>query len=328
MGVDGPAAPRQTPLRQVPKHDAQGHLSAAEGGRQIPPLGEPPPLDPNIQYALAYLLQALAHSHTLSHGNANGNPPPPLELAEEPKAQEMATRTRDMIGRKRKLPKALRREEVKALLDAPNLRTPSGLRDRCILELMYRAGLRVSEVCKLTPRDVDIEKGIIEVRDSKTGDRIARYNAGTLSALLERWKDERRRLKLGRSPWLFCTIKASNTPLGGPAAPGRPVSKRAVQDMIKRRARRAGVDPTRVTPHKLRHSFATHYLEDGGNIRKLQQMLGHTDLETTAIYLSIVDDDLQAEMQKWDPLANEGQDPGARLARARDESSDRRRRST
>lgn len=208
-----------------------------------------------------------------------------------------------MTGRKRKLPKALRREEVAALLATPNLRASSGLRDRCMLELMYRAGLRVSEVCNLTPRDIDTERGIIEVRDSKTGDRIARYNAGALSTLLERWADERKRLKLGRSPYLFCTIRDSHSNLGGYQKAGRRVSPTQVQQMIKRRARRAGVDATRVTPHKLRHSFATHYLEDGGNIRKLQHMLGHTDLDTTAIYLSIVDDDLQAEMQEWDPLA-------------------------
>lgn len=270
-------------------------------------LPEPPPIDPNIQFALVYLLQALTQSGSQSDGNgyhmeAQFEEVPAIR-GRPTKANQMPRRTRDMRGRKRKLPKALRREEVAAILEAPNLRASSGLRDRCMLELMYRAGLRVSEVCNLTPRDVDLERGIIEVRDSKTGDRIARYNAGSLSALLQRWLDERRRLRLGRARTLFCTIRDSHSTRDGYHEAGGPVSRHAVLAMIKRRAKKAGVDPTRVSPHKLRHSFATHYLEDGGNIRKLQQMLGHSDLDTTAIYLSIVDTDLQAEMQKWDPLA-------------------------
>lgn len=274
--------------------------------------GRPPPIDPNIQFALAYLLQALAHNGALLQGNLYAIRDDPVESPRSgdrrAKAKPVATRTKDMVGRKRKLPKALRREEVAALLEAPNLQASSGLRDRCMLELMYRAGLRVGEVCNLTPRDVDMRRGIIEVRDSKTGDRIARYNAGSLSALLQRWLDERKRLKLGRAHTLFCTIRDSNSQLGGFHEAGRRVSPTQVQQMIKRRARKAGVDPSRVTPHKLRHSFATHYLEDGGNIRKLQHMLGHSDLDTTAIYLSIVDDDLQAEMQEWDPLERIAQD--------------------
>ncbi len=171
-----------------------------------------------------------------------------------------------------------------------------------MLEVMYRAGLRVSEVCALSPRNVDTGEGTIEVVGGKTGDRTARFNKAVLSPLVEEWKRERKRLGLGNSPYLFCTIRAGHSKTGTDYERGGPVSRHAVLGMIKRRARKAGVDPARVSPHKLRHSFATHWLEAGGNLRDLQEMLGHTNLSTTQVYLSIVNTELQAKMQRWDPL--------------------------
>lgn len=197
----------------------------------------------------------------------------------------------------------LSREEAAALLGRFNLNAASGLRDRCMFELMYRAGMRVGEVCSLEPRNVDTAVGTVEIVDAKGGDRTARFNTAALSPLLEQWKRERRRLGFGRSRYLFCTVQHSDTPKGGAKKAGGPVSRRQVGMMVKRRAAKAGVDPKRVSPHKLRHSFATHWLEDGGNLRNLQEMLGHRNLGTTEVYLSIVDVELQAKMQEWDPLA-------------------------
>jgi site-specific recombinase XerD len=205
-------------------------------------------------------------------------------------------------SRKRRLPKTLDREEVARLLKTPNLRSASGLRDRCMLELMYRGGLRVGEVCSLEPRDVDTGNGHVRIVDGKGGDRTAYFNPSILSSRIEQWKDRRRHLGLTRAKTLFCTIKASDTTKGGRREAGGRVSPRAVEAMVKRRARKAGLDPRKVTPHVLRHSFATHLLEDGRTVREVQEYLGHRNLATTEVYLSIVDTNLQAKMHDWDPL--------------------------
>jgi integrase/recombinase XerD len=181
-------------------------------------------------------------------------------------------RARPKKSRKRKIPKTLTRAEVRALLGACVLRYPTGLRDRCMLELMYRAGLRVSEVCALRPEDVNTERGEIHIVDGKSGDSTAYFDPApsfdgrTIAALLERWRALRADLGFGDCPWLFCTIKGSLTVKGGRKYPGRPVSRRAVQRMTKRRAAKAGIDPTRVTPHRLRHTYCTELLEDGFSI--------------------------------------------------------------
>lgn len=266
------------------------------------PLPDPPPLDPNIQYALAYLLQAL---NTASHGFGYSMEVPEVAQngaqAEEP--SEVEAPAIPKRARKRRLPKTLSRDEVERLLGQPNLNAATGLRDRCMLELMYRAGMRVGEVCALEPRNVDTAVGTVEIVDAKGGDRTARFNQAIVSPLLEQWKRERRRLGFGRARHLFCTIQSSNTPKGGSVAPGGPVSRRQIGTMVKRRAAKAGVDPRRVTPHRLRHSFATHMLEDGLTVREVQELLGHRNLGTTEVYLSIVNTQLQAKMQTLDPLA-------------------------
>jgi integrase/recombinase XerD len=209
--------------------------------------------------------------------------------------------------RKRKLPKSLSRDEVARLLAQPNLRASTGLRDRVMLELMYRAGLRVGEVCDLEPRDVDLAEGVVHVIEGKGGkDRTAYYDPPEVSPLIADWLAVRRRLGLDWAPTLFCTVRPSNTTLGGRHEPGRPVGRRQVQDMIKRRAAHAGVDPAKVTPHKLRHTFATELLDEGVNLRAVQELLGHADLATTEVYLHVFDADLRKVIQRRrHPLADE-----------------------
>lgn len=173
--------------------------------------------------------------------------------------------------------------EVKRLLDAPNLNAATGLRDRCMLELMYRAGLRVGEVCALTARDVDVAAGTIRVRDAKTGDGTAYFDSETVRLLLERWKQVRRGLP--KSEWLFCTL-----------AGGR-VSVRQVEQMIKRRAARAGLK-MRVHPHMLRHTFATELLREGFNIREVQEAMRHRDIASTMLYTHVLDEGLRQKIQR------------------------------
>lgn len=187
---------------------------------------------------------------------------------------------------KRRLPQTLSREEVAAVLGAFNLDCPTGLRDRCMFELMYRAGLRVSEVCQLDPRDVDVHGGRVRIDEGKTGDGWAYFDSGSLELLLGRWRQERRRIGPAKGAPLFTTLA------GGPIGP------RHLQKKIKRMAKRAGVDPEKVTPHRFRHTFATELLDEGFNIRKVQAALRHADIRTTQIYTHVLDAELRDEIQR------------------------------
>lgn len=188
---------------------------------------------------------------------------------------------------KRRLPKVLTREEVKSLLGAPNLKAPTGLRNRCILELMYRAGLRVGEVVALEPRDVDPDAGTIRIFDGKGGDGTAYFSAEEIRPFLDEWSRVRRRLLQGKSRGarLFCTLD------------GGRVSTRYVQKMMGRMKRRAGISSS-CTPHVLRHTFATELLDEGFSIREVQEALRHVDVSTTMIYTHVLDSQLRDKIQR------------------------------
>lgn len=213
--------------------------------------------------------------------------PPPSRAA---RANENAgARAPDSSGspaakrKKRRLPKTISRDEAAALIAAPNTRAPTGLRNRCILELMYRAGLRVGEVLSLEPRDVDLSSGTIRVLDGKGGDGTGYFDE-SVRPWLEQWKRERRHYAVAGSP-LFCTLK------------GGPVSVRYVEAMVKRMAKRAAITST-VTPHVLRHTFATELLDEGANIRQVQEALRHSDVSTTMIYTHVLDTQLRSLIRK------------------------------
>ena len=197
---------------------------------------------------------------------------------DNPALEEKRTRK----TRKTRLPKRLEIDEINALLAAPNRAAITGIRNRCIIELLYRAGLRVGEVCALRPRDINLKKREIYVWDGKGGDRTAGWREGTaLDAVLDEW-NRRRKKECKPSDYFFCTIQ------------GGPVSTRYVQQMVTRMAKRAGFPPDRVkeiTPHKLRHTFATEFLEVGGQIQHLQMLLGHKNVSTTQIYMHVRPED-------------------------------------
>lgn len=201
-------------------------------------------------------------------------------------------------NKKRRLPQTVSREEAAAIFGQLDLRTVCGLRDRCMYELMYRAGLRVSETCDLEPRDVDTERGRVRIVDGKGGDGTAYFDPASVSPLIEEWKRTRRRLGFASSPYLFCTIKRTNTRLGGPVEPGGRLSPRHLEGKLKRLAKRAGMDPAKVWPHVLRHTFATEILEERGNVRQVQKLLRHRNLATTEIYTHVVDTDLEDTVHK------------------------------
>ena len=169
--------------------------------------------------------------------------------------------------RERKLPLILSREEVKALLEAPGK-----LRDRAVLAVLYGSGLRVAEATQLKPPDIDARRNVLWVRQGKgRKDRQTLLPAKLLELLRAYWRAER------PGDWLF------------PAADGtRPIAPKTIYLACRAAARAAGLQKP-VHPHSLRHAFATHLLEAGVNLRSIQLLLGHANLETTARYLQVAD---------------------------------------
>lgn len=188
-------------------------------------------------------------------------------------------------------PEVLSADEADAILACPNRKTLTGLRNRCILEVMHRAGLRVSEVTNLRPRDVRWSDGRprIEVRGSKGGKgRNVPLRQSTVE-LLERWREVR-----PDSDWFFCTSwERSGRAAGNPA--GAQLSPRYVQLMVKRYTARSGVDRP-VTPHTFRHTYATDMLSAGLTIREVQTLLGHSHVNTTMVYTHVSHGSLAAKI--------------------------------
>lgn len=175
----------------------------------------------------------------------------------------------------RPLPDVLSAQEVTRLLEAPSTTTPHGLRDRAILELCYSSGLRVSELCGLLLQSVDLEEGYVRVFGKGSKERIAPIGGAAVKAV----KDY---LSGGRSKF----VKARTGSELFLSQQGRAISRKMVWVMIKDCARKAGIKKA-IKPHLLRHSFATHLLEGGADLRAIQEMLGHVDISTTQIYTAV-----------------------------------------
>jgi integrase/recombinase XerD len=190
------------------------------------------------------------------------------------------------------LPQTLTAEEVETLLSKPNA-TPAGLRDRALLETLYGAGLRASEALALRLQDVDLEIGF--VRTIGKGDKERIVPLGRMAMKAIQAYNERGRPFLGgpgtlKSPELFLNNR------------GRRLSRQGLHAIIKRYVRQAGL-PDDVSAHTLRHSFATHLLEGGADLRAVQEMLGHADLSTTQIYTHVTTAHLQRIYREAHPRA-------------------------
>jgi integrase/recombinase XerD len=185
--------------------------------------------------------------------------------------------TEDVEGPRggQKLPQVLSREEVERLLAAPPERTAAGLRDRAMLEVLYATGLRVSELIGLGVNDVHLETRVLLARGKGSKERIVPVGGPAASALRRYLDLARPRLLKGRSSKdLFVT------PRGGR------MTRQGFWKLLERYARAAGIR-RRISPHKLRHSFATHLLAGGADLRVVQAMLGHADISTTQIYTHV-----------------------------------------
>lgn len=176
----------------------------------------------------------------------------------------------------RVLPHTLGYEEVERLLAAPNPRTKLGLRDKAMLEFMYATGLRVSEVSRIRLGDINFEAGFLRVTGKGNKERIVPVGKHAME-WLQRYIQKARPL-LGQQAQARSEIFLSTR--------GTPLSPKTIWLLIKKHARAAGITKN-TTPHTLRHSFATHLLDNGGDLRVIQEMLGHADISTTQIYTHV-----------------------------------------
>lgn len=171
----------------------------------------------------------------------------------------------------RRLPQVLAETEVAALLAAPDPNTPAGQRDAALLELLYATGLRVSELVGLTLKQVDLRRGVVRPLGKGSKERVVPMVALAVEKLQLYLSQGRPHLLKGRdSPYLFINRR------------GTRLTRQGFWKILKHYARKAGLRP--LSPHTLRHSFATHLLSRGANLRVLQLLLGHADLATTQIY--------------------------------------------
>jgi integrase/recombinase XerD len=188
------------------------------------------------------------------------------------------------------LPKYLTVEETRALLEQPPARDPRGLRDRAMLEVMYAAGLRVSELCGLRVKDVRLRDEFVLCRGKGGKERIVPLGASAVRAVERYLAESRSKLAKADDEGLFLTRR------------GKPFTRQGFWKMLRNRAREAGL-AAKVHPHVLRHSFATHLLEGGADLRSVQLMLGHSQITTTQIYTHVSRDRLRRVYDKFHPRA-------------------------
>ena len=183
------------------------------------------------------------------------------------------------------LPNCLSEEEVDALLEAPDMESPSGIRDRAMLETMYASGLRVSELLNLKKGQVNLSKGIITVFGKGAKERkvpIADYAIDYIKLYMN---EVRNKSEHKGSEYLFLNRS------------GEPLSRIYFFKQVRKYAELAGIEMT-ISPHTLRHSFATHLLNHGAQLRMVQGMLGHTNIATTQIYTHVSSEKLKSDYDK------------------------------
>ncbi|HET8818752.1 MAG TPA: site-specific tyrosine recombinase XerD [Xanthomonadaceae bacterium] len=189
----------------------------------------------------------------------------------------------------RSLPKALSESQVDALLAAPDTSAPAGLRDRAMLELMYACGLRVSELVDLPANGVNLRQGVLRVTGKGGKTRLVPMGEEA-QHWLQRYLDEARPALAGGKPLAAATGGEVPVFLGDRRGA---MPRQQFWALVKRHAAVAGIDPARISPHGLRHSFATHLLNHGADLRALQLLLGHSSLSTTQVYTLVAREHLQ-----------------------------------
>ena len=189
------------------------------------------------------------------------------------------------------LPKFLNREEIEKLIAAPDTSRPPGMRDRAMLELLYATGVRVTELIELRLAALDMQMGLVRVTGKGNKQRLVPVHERALRAVRQYVETARPALLKGRSsPVLFVTARG-----GG-------MTRQAFWAAIKTAGRKAGIFRG-LSPHVLRHTFATHLLEGGADLRSVQAMLGHADISTTEVYTHVVRSRLRETVDRHHPRA-------------------------
>jgi integrase/recombinase XerD len=189
----------------------------------------------------------------------------------------------------RKLPNVLSAQDIERLLNQPDASTDLGIRDRAMIELLYATGLRVSEIVSLQTHQLNLEGDYLSVRGKGSKVRLVPFGRWAKEKLLDYLRTVRPKFARGRtSAYLFVTRSA------------KPLTRQGFWKLLRRYAIAAGIEG-RVTPHVLRHSFATHLLEGGADLRSVQSMLGHSDISTTQIYTHVQPKHLKEAHRKYHP---------------------------
>jgi integrase/recombinase XerD len=187
------------------------------------------------------------------------------------------------------LPKFLTVEEVDAVIGAPDVSDPKGLRDRALLEVLYATGLRVSELVGLALADVDLAAGVVTTMGKGRKERVVPLGEAAVQ-WTRRYVAEARPVLVKARPQARLFVNAR----------GGPLSRMGFWKILKAYGRAAGITRA-ISPHVLRHSFATHLLERGADLRAIQLMLGHADLSTTQIYTHVLDERLRSVYERFHP---------------------------
>ena len=187
------------------------------------------------------------------------------------------------------LPKFLDLDDVDKLLAVPDTATPRGLRDKAMIEVLYASGMRVSELVAVRPDDLHLDEGYLTCTGKGDKQRIVPLGQQAVEWLRRYLREARGELARRGSPWLFVN-----------ARDGGPLSRVGFWKVLKEYGIKAGV-PSGLSPHVLRHSFATHLLERGADLRAIQMMLGHADLSTTQIYTHVLEARLRAVYDTFHP---------------------------
>ena len=255
--------PRRTPMLSVQRQDLFDYL-AERSARQY------------ASRSNARLLSSLRafYSQQLRLGSISEDP---TALLDAPK-----------LGRS--LPKALSESEVEALIKGSDTDTATGLRDRAMVELMYAAGLRVSELVNLPSVAVNLRQGVLRVMGKGSKERLVPMGEEA-QHWLERYLGEARPALVGKRDIVALFVSQR----------GEAMTRQQFWSLVKTLARRAGIDPGKVSPHGLRHSFATHLLNHGADLRALQMLLGHASLSTTQIYTLVAREGLKRLHQQHHP---------------------------
>ena len=188
------------------------------------------------------------------------------------------------------LPQSLQPDEVEALLAAPDRSTLDGLRDGAMLELLYATGLRVSELIRVKLEDLVLDAGFLRTFGKGSKERIVPFGESARDAIAAYMERGRQHFNRRNDPHLFLTNRS------------RPMSRQSFWMKIVKYARQAGIK-SHISPHVLRHSFATHLLENGADLRSVQLMLGHSDISTTQIYTHVSRARLQKLYDQFHPRA-------------------------